>query len=109
MTDCLSATMSLVGSRTQSSRRRTTIASMTRRYWGGRYGPRSRFAISQTLALRFSWALSFRGASASAYLAIGLAASAVGCRAVLSNMPVIPSSRDQGHRLPFLRSPVRSA
>ena len=41
------STASLVGSRTQSSRRSTTIGSMTSRYCGGRYGPRSRLAISQ--------------------------------------------------------------
>lgn len=41
------STASLVGSSTQSSRRSTTIGNMTSRYCGGRYGPRSRLAISQ--------------------------------------------------------------
>ena len=34
--------------------RKTTIGSITSRYWGGRYGPRSRFAISQILAFSSS-------------------------------------------------------
>ena len=40
-------TLALVGASTQSNRRNTVIGSMTRSYWGGRYGPRSRSAIYQ--------------------------------------------------------------
>ena len=47
--ECLysARTLALVGARTQSKRRSTVIGSMTRSYWGGRYGPRSRSAICQ--------------------------------------------------------------
>jgi hypothetical protein len=44
---CSLRTASLVGSRTQSNRRKTTKGNITSRYCGGRYGPRRRFAISQ--------------------------------------------------------------
>src|ERR1700677_799714 len=52
---CSLSTASLVGSSTQSRRRSTTIGSITSRYCGGRYGPRSRLAISQILSVISLW------------------------------------------------------
>ena len=52
----LASTFSLVGSRTQSSRRSTVSGRMTRPYCGGLYGPRSRSATLQmklTLSAKF--------------------------------------------------------
>ena len=57
----LLSTASFVGSKTQSSRRKATMGSITKRYWGGRYGPLSRFAISQILAFSASSVWVFNG------------------------------------------------
>ena len=44
---CSARTLAFVEASTQSNRRSTVMGSMTRSYWGGRYGPRSRSAICQ--------------------------------------------------------------